>query len=246
MNWTCEFCQRPATLTSASFKDVTSRIDIDKELYHDGKYRAYSIHTVVCPNMACQQLSLSVDLDTWEYIDNPIRDYWGTKDTLGSWQLLPDSSAKPQPNYIPKQIVDDYTEACRIKRLSPKASATLARRCLQGMIRDFWDIDVPSKKLYDEITQLEDKVSASEWEAIDALRSVGNIGAHMKQDVSIIVEVEPEEAELLIEFIEGLFKDWYVARHDREVRNKRLKEMATSKGEKPRDSKSKAEEKSDE
>jgi hypothetical protein len=113
------------------------------------------------------------------------------------------------------------------------------------MIRDFWNINVTSKKLYDEITQLEDKVSASEWEAIDALRSVGNIGAHMKQDIGVIIDVDPEEAALLLEFIEGLFKDWYVARHDREARNKRLKELATGKGEKPRDSKPKVEEESD-
>ncbi len=237
MNWTCEFCQRPAVLTSSSFKDVTSKIDIDEELYHDGKHRAFSIRSVVCPNTECQRLSLTVDLHTWEYIDNPIRSYWGTKELIGKWQLLPESSAKPQPGYIPQQIVDDYIEACRIKTLSPKSSATLARRCLQGMIRNFWGIKVKSGKLYDEITELEDKVSASEWEAIDALRSVGNIGAHMKQDVNIIVDVEPEEADLLIEFIEGLFKDWYVARHDREERNKRLKELATSKGEKPRESK---------
>jgi hypothetical protein len=46
----------------------------------------------------------------------------------------------PLPDYIPEQIKDDYYEACSILNLSPKASATLARRCLQGMIRDFWGI----------------------------------------------------------------------------------------------------------
>ena len=32
------------------------------------------------------------------------------------------------------QLMDDYEEACAIVNLSPKASATLSRRCLQGMI----------------------------------------------------------------------------------------------------------------
>jgi len=57
-----------------------------------------------------------------------------------SWDLRPQSSAIPQPDYIPEQIKNDYEEACSILSLSPKASATLARRCLQGMIRDFWGI----------------------------------------------------------------------------------------------------------
>jgi Domain of unknown function (DUF4145) len=50
-----------------------------------------------------------------------------------SWTLLPPSSAKPQPDCIPQPIRDDYYEACSIRDLSPKASATIIRRCLQGI-----------------------------------------------------------------------------------------------------------------
>lgn len=56
------------------------------------------------------------------------------------WKLLPDSIAKPQPNYIPAPIRKDYEQACKIADLSPNASAVLARRCLQSMIRDFCNI----------------------------------------------------------------------------------------------------------
>ena len=242
MNWSCPYCNHHTTITSPNKDSHLKRIDIDEEKYSDETEKGIKFLAIACPNPDCEELSLNVSL---HHVGQGAYGLYSIEE-LDSWQLMPESSAKPQPDYIPKPIVDDYTEACRIKNLSPKASATLARRCLQGMIRDFWDINIASKKLYDEITELEDKVSASEWEAIDALRSVGNIGAHMKKDMSVIIDVDPEEANLLIEFIEGLFKDWYVARHDREVRNKRLKELATSKGEKPRDSKSKAEERSDE
>jgi len=34
------------------------------------------------------------------------------------------------------------------------------------------------------------------WEAIDAVRKLGNIGAHMEKDINVIVDVDPEEAEL--------------------------------------------------
>jgi hypothetical protein len=241
MNWTCPYCNHFSTITTPNKDYRLNRVNIDEDKYHDEIERGISFTAIACPNPDCKGFSLNVQLHHVEQGAYSLRNIG----TLSSWQLLPDSSAKPQPDYIPKQIVDDYTEACRIMSLSPKASATLARRCLQGMIRDFWNINVTSKKLYDEITQLEDKVSASEWEAIDALRSVGNIGAHMKQDIGVIIDVDPEEAALLLEFIEGLLKDWYVARHDREARNKRLKELATGKGEKPRDSKPKVEEESD-
>ena len=59
---------------------------------------------------------------------------------LQVYPLLQESRARPLPDYIPQVIEQDYTEACRIRDLSPKASATLARRCLQGMIRDFCGI----------------------------------------------------------------------------------------------------------
>jgi Domain of unknown function (DUF4145) len=137
-----------------------------------------------------------------------------------TWNLIPPSSAKVFPDYVPQAIRDDYVEACKIRDLSPKASATLSRRCLQGMIRDFWKI--VKARLIDEIEALEDKIDAQTWAAIDAVRKIGNIGAHMEKDINIMVDVDPNEAQVLIELIELLVKDWYVVRHDREERLKNI------------------------
>lgn len=235
MNWTCRYCGRPTTLTSPNWDFFWRKIEMASNHFDDKKEKGIHYVAITCPNQSCKRLSLALSLTKVK------QDVYGNReqgDDIQKWELLPESTAKPQPAYVPAPIVEDYTEACRIKDLSPKASATLSRRCLQGMIRNFWDIKVEGGKLYDEITELEGKVSASEWEAIDALRSVGNIGAHMKQDVNIVVDVDPGEAGLLIEFIEGLFNDWYVARHDKEARNARLRALAEEKGEKPRKSKS--------
>jgi hypothetical protein len=49
------------------------------------------------------------------------------------------------------------------------------------------------------------------------------------KDVNVIIDVEPEEADLLIKLIEDYFKDWYIARHDKEERQLKLKQLATSK-----------------
>lgn len=127
--------------------------------------------------------------------------------------IRPLSSAKQFPKYIPEAIRKDYEEACAIVTLSPKASATLSRRCLQGMIRDFWKIK--EKNLYDEISALKDKIPADLWSSIDALRQLGNIGAHMEKDTDVIVDIDPNEANSLIQLIELLMKEWYINREER-------------------------------
>lgn len=118
------------------------------------------------------------------------------------------------PDYIPQQIRSDYEEACSIVDLSPKASATLSRRCLQGMIHDFWRIH--KENLAKEIEDLQGKIPADQWKVINGLRRLGNIGAHMEKDVSIIVDIEPDEAQKLIKLIELLLTDWYINRHEQQ------------------------------
>ena len=147
--------------------------------------------------------------------------------TLREWRLQPATSGRPFPEYVPKAIREDYEEAVAIRDLSPKASATLSRRALQGMIRDFWGVSQATLKL--EIDAIKDEVDLGVFEAIEAVRKVGNIGAHMEKDINLVVEVEPEEADLLIGLVETLIKDWYINRHERQRRLKGLKELAEEK-----------------
>lgn len=151
-------------------------------------------------------------------------------------RLLPSGSAKPQPDYIPTPLREDYLEACLIRDLSPKASATLARRCLQGMIRDF--AGIAKGRLVDEIVALgkvvdEGKaaqgITHDSVEAIDHVRGVGNIGAHMEKDIDLIVEIDPGEAQALIDLIEMLFEEWYVARHKRQERLDKIAQIGAEK-----------------
>lgn len=126
----------------------------------------------------------------------------------------PKEDVKNLPEYVPAAIRNDYLEAIAIVDLSPKASATLARRCLQGMIHDFWEIK--EKNLNAEISTLKGKIPSAQWNAIDALRKIGNIGAHMESDINFIIDVESDEAQKLIKLIELLIDKWYIARHDEE------------------------------
>jgi hypothetical protein len=171
------------------------------------------VQFLVCPNPHCKKVTFTASL--YKLSQNQYNN-WVLSDTINGWRLIPPSQAKVYPEYIPKPIRDDYLEACLIRDLSPKASATLSRRCLQGMIRNFWGITKGSLK--EEIEAIEEKVDPLVWKAIDAVRKVGNIGAHMEKDINLIVDVDPNEASQLINLIEILIKDWYITRYEREKR----------------------------
>jgi hypothetical protein len=174
-------------------------------------YRYFTTQLIVCPSPKCKRFILTLRMSEYAYVQGQ---GWMIGKHLEAWNLIPPSSAKVFPKYVPKPIRDDYVEACKIRDLSPKASSTLSRRCLQGMIRDFWGIKKP--RLVEEIEALKGQTDALTWKAIDAVRSIGNIGAHMEKDINVIVDVEPEEAQKLIGLIELLMKDWYIRRHERE------------------------------
>jgi len=187
--------------------------------------RLLQILWIVCPNDKCKEHTLAVSI--YEYPLNTRKTNREKGDLIKSWNLIPPSQAKVFPDYIPEAIRCDYLEACLIKDLSPKASATLSRRCLQGMIRDFWR--VKKSKLKDAIDKIKNQVDPLTWKAIDAVRKVGNIGAHMEKDIDLIIDVEPNEASLLIGLIERLVKEWYIHKHESNITMQQIIEMSSEK-----------------
>ena len=218
VDWTCPFCGKDVLINEAVSRTWDSaRLHLANA---DGLRDLLGVFTE-CPNPKCRHFTLAAHLfEVVEKTKTDPRSGIVSKDkergrTLQTWRLIPASAAKVFPSYIPKAILDDYNEACAIRDVSPKASATLSRRCLQGMIRDFWQVAVKSKKLAHEIDAIKDKVTSEVWDALDGVRKIGNIGAHMEADVNVIVDVDPEEAGLLIRLIEMLLSEWYVARENR-------------------------------
>ena len=224
-DWTCPFCNRHATITKESLSESFAYLGIDNA---DGPRALFTLF-VVCPNTTCKKFTLKVSLF------KAVRDNAGglqqqhAAPPIRKWSLIPSSCAQSFPSYIPKPILDDYGEACLIRDLSPRASATLSRRCLQGIIRDFWQVQVKSGRLVDEIAAIKNKVDPLTWQAIEAVRKIGNIGAHMEADINLIIDVEPQEAQLLIGLIESLLRDWYVARKTREEHLSSLIQLAADK-----------------
>jgi Domain of unknown function (DUF4145) len=207
-NWTCPHCERAVTISHGRVTTDIHTLRIGNAVGRRSLWTRF----IVCPNQECQKFTLNAVL--FESKQGPNHEEVGKK--VEEWNLIPNSKAKTFPAYIPQPILDDYREACLIQDLSPKASATLSRRCLQGIIRDFWS--AKPGRLVDEIDQIKSTVDPLTWDAIDAVRKLGNIGAHMEKDINVIVDVDPDEAELLIGLIETLLREWYVAREERKAR----------------------------
>lgn len=77
--------------------------------------------SALCPN--CKDVTLEVAL---------MRD----KELVGEWRRIypVGASRGPVPPEVPKEIAEDYIEACNVLPISAKASAALARRCLQNIL----------------------------------------------------------------------------------------------------------------
>lgn len=216
--WHCRFCNREQTVTGEGWQASVADLTAENA---DGPRRLV-VQFVVCPNPECRKLSLSVSLHDLKVVGN--RSYTGK--LIRTWPLLPPSRALSFPVAIPASILEDYHEACLTIDQSPKAAAALSRRCLSGMLRDFWQVQPGS--LSDEFRQVKGGVDPLTWEAIESVRKNGMIGARMESQGAEILDTEPGEAKMLIGLIETLMVDWYVGR---EERRKRLKDLRQITGE---------------
>lgn len=216
--WHCRFCNREQTVTGEGWQASVADLTAENA---DGPRRLV-VQFVVCPNPDCRKLSLSAALHDLKVVGN--RSYTGK--LIRSWPLVPPSRARSFPVAIPAQIMEDYQEACLAIEQSPKAAAALSRRCLSGMLRDFWQVQPGS--LSDEFRQVKGTVDPLTWEAIESVRKSGLIGARMESEGAEILDTEPGEAKMLIGLIEMLIEDWYVGR---EERRKRLKDLRQITGE---------------
>lgn len=219
--WECPFCLQLQILGSHNLRNAQAGIATNRNKHG---IQAVMTTAVECMNSLCREIYLQSNFGA------PLREgasIYPSKlgETKMQFLLRPTSIAKPQHDAIPRPLIADYDEACAIVSASPKASATLARRCLQGMIRNFCGItkDTLNAEIIELIKQLDAgdaprQVSEESITAINSVRKIGNIGAHFEKDINLIVDVDADEAEALINLIELLFQEWYVARFDRQAR----------------------------
>ncbi|MGR6430613.1 DUF4145 domain-containing protein [Rhizobium sp. PAMB 3174] len=120
----------------------------------------------------------------------------------------------PVSQHVPKHIAQDYFEACSVLLISAKASAALARRCLQNVL------NAQGYKAKDLAKQIDAILGEADprkvlplglHETVDAIRNFGNFSAHPIDEKTTlqIIDVEPEEAKWCLEILEELFEHFY-------------------------------------
>lgn len=202
----CKFCNVAIPITLDTYRSQTPSFNSTqwrnalRTPSPEPKEDGILVEFFKCPE--CNKVSVKISGEGTQYPQN-----------YSSW-FYPSSSAKQYPDYVPLPIRTDYEEACKILNLSPKSSATLSRRCIQGMIRDVHKIQETT--LYKEIDAIKELIDSTTYKALHSLRQLGNIGAHMEKDINTIVDIEPDEAEKLLKLVEYLIEVWYISPHNRE------------------------------
>lgn len=122
------------------------------------------------------------------------------------------ATPRPLPPEVPDPYAADYREAVAVLEINPKASAALSRRVLQAVLRDV--AKVKQADLNSEIDEVlgRGNLPSHLADAIDAVRVVGNFAAHpiKSQSSGAVVDVEPGEAEWLLDVLDGVFDFYFV------------------------------------
>lgn len=139
----------------------------------------------------------------------------------------------PLPPEVDASYVADFVEAAHVLPASAKASAALSRRLLQRTLRGKGGIG-PKRSLEAEIDAAIESGGLPSGLADDlhAVRTVGNFAAHPLKDTETgaIVDVEPGEAQWLLELLRDLFDFYFVAPARREARRLALNEKLRGAG----------------
>jgi len=214
---TCPYC-----CNTVRFEKIEENDSIEYEIWH--KKELIRVGVIKCP--LCSKAIVTIE--SFDYNNGN----WDGREC--PQMIYPLGSARsPIPPKVPEQIAQDYKEACLVEPLSKKASAALARRCLQNILRDPNAGNVKPDNLSKEIDQVKPTLPTYLVKSIDAIRKVGNFGAHpiKCQHTGEIVEVEQGETEWLLDTLEELFDHYYVKpqrikriKQKEEALNKKLKE----------------------
>jgi hypothetical protein len=195
-----------------------------------------AVHSVIhiCPHIACGKTEVVIEAGSLPSAKRK-QDGGAPGDIANAFFkariMPPDGCGKNEfraPS-VPEDVFRDYDEACRLLRVSPCASATYARRCLQAMVRKKFKLK--PGKFQNEIKSLASMNGAVATEVTDALervRKMGKFRAMPEDDVKVLVGVSFDEARQTIDVIEALLFDWFIAPSEREQRIGALRAILTA------------------
>lgn len=130
----------------------------------------------------------------------------------GEFRVWPKGAVRPVAPEVPQPYAGNFREACTVLPDSSNASAAISRRCLQSLL-----VNEGGAKKGKLVKQIEEVVDSKQLrpqlaDNLHYVRKVGNLGAHeTKNDhTGEVVDATVEEAEWLVEVLEGLFEHYFV------------------------------------
>lgn len=213
-------------------------VNEDFEEKYIGKYgnTFYSLFYMRCPNKKCDKpiVLIGYTANAIRRADNSFSVKYAS--SCEYKQLFPLGSGRiPAAPEVEPQFAEDYNEACLVLQFSPKASAALSRRCLQNIIR--MKEGIKGRNLKMEIDKLiaTNKLPSYISDSLELIRGFGNIAAHgMEDQISgEILDVEPNEAEFLLDVLELLFDLYFVQAAKAAKMKAALNQKLESAGQKP-------------
>jgi hypothetical protein len=127
--------------------------------------------------------------------------------------LVPTGASRSVPREVEEEDPDlaaEFREATAILDLSPRASAALARRCLEAILTN--KAGANQWLLKDKVEFAAKKLPGHLAEQLHPVRELGNLGAHRAENAATgeVLQVEPGEAEWTLDVVEMLFDFYYV------------------------------------
>jgi len=203
----------------------------DNDVEDDNEDTGFDIAHGFCPS--CQELIVLVregiyneDLRQNKWLDKIISEEIVYPKNINIQKLAPE---------VPEKFASEFKEAAAVLSTSAKASAAISRRLLQKILHEKYQIK--SKNLDKEIEEFISLESLPSYisEAVDAIRNIGNFAAHPIKNTNTgeIVDVEPGEAEWLLEVLEALLDFAFVQPEKLRKRKEELNSKLESLGKKP-------------
>lgn len=166
---------------------------------HD-KVGGWKIYSGVCP--ACDQTMILLTAEASEK-DPP---------HLETHESLKELYRQPLPPEVIETYAKDYDEACFVLTDSPRASAALSRSCLQRLLRE--KTEGKADDLSGQIAQAvaSKSLPPETRSTLAAVTDVSNLEANPLKNThpGLILDVEPGEAEYLLDVLEVLFDYYFV------------------------------------
>ncbi len=214
--------------------NIGIRLDIKGQVaYPDKNYTSTGLgHELVhgfCPE--CEKFIVMLRVGKYKWIDDEGELVQVHQEEI----IFPRFAARTTAQEVPIAYREAFNEANAVLAISPKASAALSRRLLQGILRTDYGITRRDlSKEIDDFIQLPN-IPTEITEAVDAVRNVGNFAAHplKYQNTGEIVDVEVGEAEWLLDVLEALFDFTFVQPKHAQARKDELNRKLAALGKPP-------------